>query len=150
MLKKTIIALMFCVLTVSCSSTTTSSITFETTDLTITTSTQTLSLTVEVADTAAKRAQGLMDRTSLDADAGMLFVNEEDTETSFWMRNTTISLDILFINADKEIIYIIENTTPLSEEAISAGLSYRYALEVNAGYTSENTVNVGDVISFSN
>ncbi|MFH1356433.1 MAG: DUF192 domain-containing protein [bacterium] len=144
---KTTILLMCLVFLMACSTTSTG-VTFETEGLTIQTATQTISLTVEVADSAEKRAQGLMNRASLDDGAGMLFVFDESSDHSFWMKDTNISLDMIFINDSKEIVYIEEETTPLSETPITAGQNSRYLLEVNAGFAEENNVNIGDVVSF--
>lgn len=99
---------------------------------------------VEVADTPSERATGLMNRDSLASDAGMFFVWDEDVNTSFWMKDTSISLDILFINADLSIVSITENSTPYSEELITSSESFRYVLEVNAGFVSSSGAKVGD------
>ena len=124
------------------------SITFATQGISIETTTQTLVLTVEVADTDEKRKQGLMHREELLPDTGMLFVFAEEAQHSFWMKNTNISLDILFINSNKEIVYIEQGTTPLSLTPISPEETSRYVVEVNAGFTAANSVNVGDRVLF--
>lgn len=116
--------------------------------LSVQTPEQTLSLTVEVADSDAERRQGLMGRSSLGEDLGMLFVFEDESLKSFWMKDTMISLDILFINAAKEIIFIAQNTTPQSLEGISSEEPCRYVLEVSAGYVAQHGVAVGDRVSF--
>ena len=88
---------------------------------------------VEVARTNVKRARGLMFRTRLAADAGMLFVYERHGPVVMWMKNTLISLDMLFIAADGRIVRIAANTTPLSEKMISSGSPVRAVLELPAG-----------------
>jgi hypothetical protein len=88
---------------------------------------------VEVARTNVKRARGLMFRTKLAADAGMLFVYERRGPVVMWMKNTLISLDMLFIAADGRIVRIAANTTPLSEKMISSGSPVRAVLELPAG-----------------
>lgn len=94
------------------------------------------SLKLEVADTAEKRTNGLMNRTSLDANSGMLFVFEAEQPLQFWMKNTLISLDIIFL--DSELIvntiheYTLVNQTITQYPSSSAS---KYAIEVNAGWS---------------
>lgn len=104
---------------------------------------------VEIADTPSEREAGLMNRDSLASDAGMFFVWDENVGTSFWMKDTSISLDILFINADLSIVSIAENTTPYSEELITSSESFRYVLEVNAGFVSSSGAKVGDRVALN-
>ncbi len=125
-----------------------SALSYESTTVSIQSSGQTLTVTAEIADTVVKQNQGLMNRTSLDENAGMLFVFDSEAERSFWMKDTFIPLDILFISAAKEIVSIEENTTPLSEEAILSSSPAQYVLEVNAGYVASHNVNIGDPLSF--
>lgn len=125
-----------------------SSESYETTTVTLQTSSASLAITAEVADTGAKRSQGLMNRTSLAEDAGMLFVFDEASERSFWMKDTYVSLDIIFIGSDKAILYIEENATPLSETPIAPEVQTQFVLEVNAGYAAEHGLNVGDEVRF--
>lgn len=120
-----------------------------TTTVTLTNSAaQSFQITAEVADTPATRALGLMYRESLDANAGMLFVFDAETENPFWMKNTPVSLDIIFISADKEIISIAASTTPYSEDLIYASAAYLYTLEVNAGYAAAHSIAAGDLVEF--
>ncbi|MBI1909496.1 MAG: DUF192 domain-containing protein [Deltaproteobacteria bacterium] len=112
----------------------------------LTNSQSSFTVTVEVADTDAKRSQGLMSRTSLAADAGMLFVFDQDVAETFWMKDTPLPLDIIFIGSDLKIISIAKNTTPFSEALISADAPYRYALEVNAGFSESHQITVGNGI----
>ena len=104
-----------------------------------------VTLNVEVADETAERAQGLMNRQSLPDDAGMIFVWPTDTESSFWMRDTTIPLSIAFVTAGGGIIDI-QDMVPLSEERINAPRPYRFAVEVNQGWFADNDVRVDDVL----
>lgn len=141
--------LLFFTLTLfSCGAADSDEITFATTPLTIQTTSGTLNLTVEIADTDEKREQGLMNRQTLAADAGMIFLFDSEAPRTFWMQNTYISLDMIFLSADKEIVYIEENTTPLSTELISPDVDAQYVLEVNAGYAAANGVAAGDVVGF--
>lgn len=118
----------------------------EDTVVTLTTSSgTTLTIKVEIADTAAERSRGLMNRQSLPDGEGMLFVFEEETLSSFWMKDTLLSLDILFVKEGR-IVDIIENAVPNSETLLTPNTSYLRALEVPGGYSSRNGIQVGDLI----
>ena len=103
---------------------------------------------IEVARSTQEIEQGLMYRRSLPANAGMLFVFKEEDYRTFWMKNTFLSLDILFLNADKEIIRIAKNSTPLSEISIPSGGKAQYVVEVLAGFTDAFQIHLGDHIEF--
>ena len=107
---------------------------------------------IEVVNTEEERKQGLMYRDELGTFSGMLFVFEEETNNSFWMKNTKISLDMIFINEGKEIVAIIENAKPCVEDHICPSLrpqvEYMYCLEVNGGFVEENRVEVGDTVTW--
>jgi len=104
-------------------------------------------LWVEVACTADAQARGLMFRKSLPWDRGMLFVYEKPQRLDFWMKNTTIPLDIAFISADGIIAEIL-SLTPRSEKARRSRAPALYALEVNRGWFKKKGVKVGDKIRF--
>jgi uncharacterized membrane protein (UPF0127 family) len=104
---------------------------------------------IEIADTADERATGLMNRTSLPSDAGMLFIFPTEQNVSFWMKDTLIPLDMVFVNDAKVIINIARNTVPLSETLIPSGGPTRYVVEVNAGFCLLHNINVGDTIDFT-
>src|SRR3972149_5955922 len=87
---------------------------------------------VEIADDAAARTRGLMHRKYLPEDQGMLFDFHADEQLSFWMKNTHIPLDMLFIDGRGVIRKIVSNTEPLSTRAIPSGQPARYVLELNA------------------
>lgn len=89
--------------------------------------------TVELARTSAEQAQGLMNRTSMAADRGMLFPFAQPKYASFWMKNTFIPLDILFIRADGSVDRIAENTIPESLEPIVSGGEVAAVLELAGG-----------------
>lgn len=125
------------------------STTEENTTVTVKTSSGSYPFSVEVADAAAERATGLMNRTKLADDAGMIFTWDEDTESSFWMKDTYISLDMLFINVDKSVVYIKTDATPLSEDLITPTSSYRYVLEVKNGFVGRSGVVVGDQVELN-
>ena len=99
---------------------------------------------VEVADTPDAMSQGLMWRTRLPENHGMLFVYDSPRHASFWMKNTLISLDILFIAADGRIHRIAYDTEPLSLESIPSGVPVRAVLEIAAGVADKVGVRPGD------
>lgn len=111
-----------------------------------TSSGQYLKVRVEIADTPSKRAAGLMFRESVPEGTGMLFVFPEEVHTSFWMKDTPVSLDLLFIR-DGRIVSIIENAVPFSEELLTPDSSYSMVLEVPGGYAERHEVQVGDQIA---
>ena len=102
----------------------------------------------EIADTNAARELGLMNRHTLAPDAGMLFIFDNETQQSFWMKNTYVSLDMIFLSSKKEIVYIEHSATPLSEKNITPAAPAKYVLEVNAGYTDAHGIGVGDKVEF--
>ncbi len=104
-------------------------------------------LWVEVVSTPEVQARGLMFRESLPWNRGMLFVYEKAQHLAFWMKNTTIPLDIAFISADGMITEILP-LTPLSEKTCSSRSPVLYALEVNRGWFRKKGVKVGDKIRF--
>ena len=106
-------------------------------------------VTVEVVDTPERRNLGLMFRKDLAAEAGMLFVFETSEAHTFWMKNTPLPLDILFIAKDGKIVAIAENTTPFSLKAIPSRVPAERVLEVNAGYVKRNAIEVGDRVTYS-
>lgn len=101
---------------------------------------------VEVADDAQERSQGLMHRQSMATSAGMLFVYEQPQFVSFWMRNTLIPLDMLFIDETGVVQRIHENAVPLDETAIPGGDGIQYVLEINGGLSSRLGIEVGSEV----
>lgn len=103
------------------------------------------SFEIEVADTPQKQAIGLMYRKQMDADHGMLFLmSREPKETAFWMKNTYIPLDMLFIGADGRIEHIRENTVPLDLTPVPSGVPVTAVLELNGGRTAALGIAEGD------
>jgi len=101
--------------------------------------------TVELAATDAERERGLMYRKELPEGRGMLFDFEHDTAgVSFWMHNTYIPLDMIFIRADGRILRIAENAEPLSDKLIPAGGAVRAVLEVIGGTARKLGIAPGD------
>ena len=88
---------------------------------------------VEIADTKKKREKGLMFRTRLDEGEGMLFVLPKPNFASIWMKNTVLSLDIIFISEDNIIVDLLKEALPLSEEIYSSSMKTKYILEINSG-----------------
>ena len=105
---------------------------------------------VELAITPGERSNGLMFRESLDPEKGMLFVFEKEGKHTFWMKNTLISLDIIWINENKEIVFINENTQPCKEHpcpVIEPAENAKYVLEINGGISKKIGLIVGDKIN---
>ncbi|MFT7121659.1 MAG: uncharacterized membrane protein (UPF0127 family) [Neolewinella sp.] len=105
-------------------------------------------LDIEIAGDVASIRQGLMWRREMEADQGMLFLMRNEEPQSFWMKNTYIPLDIIFINAAKEIVTIRRNTKPMSLDQVTSELPAAYVLEVNAGYADLHGVKVGDSLDW--
>jgi len=101
---------------------------------------------VEIADTDAARMRGLMFRDSLDEDKGMLFLFDDIRMRSFWMRNTFISLDILFISPDGRIVTIARETTPRSDESIPSRGPVNGVLEIGGGLSDHLGIKEGDLV----
>ena len=117
--------------------------------LTITTTTgKKHRFTVEVARTEAQQAQGLMNRESLAPDRGMIFPYDPPVAASFWMKNTLIPLDLIFIRADGTIARIAENTVPLSLDPVPSLEPVVAVLEIPGGRSAELGVKAGDKVSW--
>lgn len=95
------------------------------------------SFTVEVADDAAERAQGLMFRETMDPGQGMLFVYESPRSVSFWMKNTLIPLDMIFADAAGRVTRVHSMAIPHDETPISGGDDVQYVLEINGGLAAK-------------
>jgi len=103
---------------------------------------------IELADTPPQRTRGLMYMRYLPPDAGMLFIFDSARPVTFWMRNTFIPLDIIFVNGARAIISAAKNATPLSEALIPSHGNARYVVEVNAGYCEAHGLQEGDTVDF--
>ncbi len=101
---------------------------------------------VEVMDTPEGRARGLMHRESLGRFAGMLFVYPNEAPVAFWMRNTLIPLDMVFIDSSGIVRKIHANAIPLDETSIPSGEPVQYVLEINGGMADMLKLQVGDQI----
>ncbi len=107
-------------------------------------------VSVELARTDAERARGLMERRELAPDAGMLFLFDETAEHPFWMKNTLIPLDMLFISDDGLVAGVVARAVPGDLSPRSAGGPSRFVLEVNGGWAAAHGVAVGDRVRFEN
>jgi uncharacterized membrane protein (UPF0127 family) len=103
---------------------------------------------VEIADTPAARELGLMYRSHLDENAGMIFVFPAPDRWSFWMKNTEIPLDMIFADSTGKIVGIVENAEPFSEKPLTVNGASLYVLEVNAGFARRHHVVPGDLLKF--
>lgn len=101
---------------------------------------------IEVADDAKERSLGLMNRPSMPKLSGMLFIYESPANLTFWMRNTLIPLDMIFIKPDGTIAHIHENAVPLDETPIPGGPGNLAVLEVNGGLSRQLGIEVGDQV----
>lgn len=99
--------------------------------------------TVEVADDIEEQARGLMFRESMPTFEGMIFVYPRAQRVSFWMRNTLIPLDMIFIGSDGVVRNVHENAVPLDETPIFGGGDIQYVLEINGGLSSRLGIDVG-------
>jgi uncharacterized protein len=101
-----------------------------------------------LADDDQSRSTGLMDVFDLPENRGMLFIFDDEEPRSFWMANTPLALDIIFANADKEIVRIQQNTRPYSDRNVVSEYPAMYVVETNAGYTLRYDIIEGMKISF--
>lgn len=116
--------------------------------LTVTSGAAVHSFRVEVAATAEEQRQGLMFRTAMGADEGMIFPLERLRYASFWMRNTVIPLDIIFIGADNRILNIHDNAVPYSEESLPSAGPAKAVLELNGGRAQQLGIAPGDLVDW--
>jgi len=119
--------------------------------LNIQTETKNIDINIEIAKTQEQKAQGLMNREFLAKNSGMLFLQKEEQNISLWMKNTLIPLDIIFINKDNKIIDILRNLQPCKKnpcQTYSSKEKAKYILELNAGFTENNNINIGNQVIF--
>jgi len=104
-------------------------------------------IVAEVAERPRDRARGLMFRTNMPEDHGMIFVfNEQPEVHEFWMRNTCIPLDMLFVDRDGVIVGIVENIPTMNDSTYSVPCPSSYVIEVNAGYCRRHGIVAGQKI----
>lgn len=121
----------------------------EQTQLCIESGTRTHSFTVEIARTSPQQARGLMFRNELADDKGMIFPFGEPRMASFWMKNTVIPLDIIFVRADGKIENIAANTTPYSTDPVESSAPVAAVLELRGGLTAELGIKPGDTVRWT-
>jgi uncharacterized protein len=107
-----------------------------------------VTFTVEIADSPDERAMGLMNRYTLDAAAGMIFVFPSESIHDFWMKNTYISLDIIYLNAERQVIGIVDRATPLSETPVGVGQPSKFVIEIGAGLAAQHGITTGTPTRF--
>ena len=111
-------------------------------------------ITAETATTPQQQARGLMFRKNLDHNHGMLFIFYDQTPRGFWMYNTLIPLDIIWIDKDRRIVFISENTPPCPSQNptecpnYGVGIPAQYVLELAAGQAMEHNLKVGEQLNF--
>jgi uncharacterized protein len=104
---------------------------------------------VEIAANAESRRQGLMGRVKMAENEGMLFLFDEEEERSFWMANTPLPLDIIYISSEKEVVSIQKHATPYSEESLPSYKPARFVVEMNAGFCDRHGIAPGTRVSWS-
>jgi uncharacterized membrane protein (UPF0127 family) len=103
---------------------------------------------IEIADNENDRSLGLMYRKQMDANRGMLFIFETEAPQAFWMHNTFIPLDIIYIDAQMRIVSMVENAATLNDTSLPSAGPAMYVVEVNGGFCKEKGIKVGDTISY--
>ncbi|WP_404927226.1 DUF192 domain-containing protein [Mesorhizobium sp. ORM16] len=103
------------------------------------------SFSIEIADTDAEREAGLMYRQDMADDHGMLFVFDMQQQVNFWMQNTPMPLDLVFIGQDGKI-RAVKHGEPQSQALISPGVPVRFVLELKAGTAARNGIDYGDLV----
>lgn len=104
-------------------------------------------LNVAIADDESERSEGLMDVRNLPESKGMLFIFDHSEPRSFWMANTPLPLDIIFVNENFEIVRIHHNAQPFSEKSLPSGKPAKYVIETNGGYCVSHDIQEGMTVS---
>jgi uncharacterized membrane protein (UPF0127 family) len=107
-----------------------------------------VSVQIELARTESERRRGLMFRKHLDENAGMLFLFERSEPLTFWMHNTYVPLDMIFIEPSMHVLGIVENAEPLTDSGRSVPGNSQYVLEVNAGFSRRHGLGQGTAVRF--
>ncbi|MFH1364265.1 MAG: DUF192 domain-containing protein [Candidatus Aenigmatarchaeota archaeon] len=111
-----------------------------------------VTVNTEVADTFVKHQVGLMNRTNMDYNSGMLFIFQGESPRSFWMKNTLIPLDMIFVDSNLRVVSIIKNAQPcgtIACETYPSGASAMYVVEVNGGFADEESIRIGDKMTIN-
>lgn len=120
----------------------------KTVPLTVTSGTARHAFTVEIAATSEQQAKGLMFRTELGPDEGMIFPRNPPDLASFWMKNTPLPLDIIFVGTDGKILNIAANTVPYSLDSVAAVGLTGLVLEIPGGRAQELGIKPGDLVAW--
>jgi uncharacterized membrane protein (UPF0127 family) len=102
-----------------------------------------VSVQAELALTEAERELGLMNRTALDERAGMLFVYPAPRHLTFWMRNTLLPLDMIFITSEHRVLGVVENATPMTDDLRQVPGDAQFVLEVRGGFAARHRIAAG-------
>ena len=108
-----------------------------------------VNIDIEIAESEYETQTGLMYRESMEEKQGMLFMQDEFKVQNFYMKNTQISLDLIFIDENLKVVSFQENAKPFDESSLSSQVPAKYVLEVNAGLAEKWLLEVGDSISFT-
>lgn len=108
----------------------------------------TVTLDIEIADTEFDRETGLMYRSNMKNTQGMLFVFDNEQPRFFYMKNTQIPLDLIYVSADKKIVSFQKNAKPFDESSLPSNQPAQYVLEVNAGLADTWNLQLGDSLAF--
>ena len=103
---------------------------------------------IEIAETPDELSQGMMHRSSISDAEGMLFIFPRQEKKQFWMKNTKVSLDIMFADENFQIVTIYKYTTPYSEASLPSFKEAKYVVEVSGGFTNRHNITEGDKIAF--
>lgn len=106
-------------------------------------------IAIEFAEDDYERETGLMHRGSMEDLQGMLFIQEAEYVQNFYMKNTLIPLDLVFIDSDKKIVSFAENAKPLDLTSLSSQVPAKYVLEINAGLAEEWVLEIGDTVEWT-
>ena len=109
------------------------------------------SFLMDIAKTSKERKLGLMYKKSLDSNKGMIFIYNKEKKHPFWMKNTMIPLDIIWLNKSKQVVYISKNTQPCKQNdclGIKPNRRAIYVLEINANLSDKLGLSIGDLIEF--
>ena len=104
---------------------------------------------IEIADNEFETQTGLMYREAMKLNRGMLFVFPDSRPRSFYMKNTRIPLDLIYLDSDKTVVRFQENAQPLDESSLPSNAAAKYVLEVNAGLVKQWQLEIGDKMSFN-
>jgi len=111
-------------------------------------SSKVIALDIEIADNDYERETGLMYRKTMEEKRGMLFIQKDFKPQSFYMKNTLIPLDIIYIDDEFKIVSFQKNAKPLDETSLPSGKPAKYVLEINGGLSDKWNLKVGDSISY--